>query len=179
MTLVESIRKDAGTAQWVGIVMIIAGILSLMAPLGAGLSIAMLTGALMLVGGIGQLFVVFRAGSFGEGLLLAILAFMGIIAGGYMLLQPAAGLAVLTLFLAAYFMATGVIEIFGAFGARPAQGWGWLLICGISSLLLGAMIWLQFPISGVWAIGVLVGVRLLISGWTLTAIARAAKAATA
>ena len=179
MTLVECIRQDAKTAKWIGIFMVIAGVLALLAPFGAGLSIALMTGALLLVSGIAQLFLVFRAGSFGKGILLALMALLSIVAGGYMLAQPGLALAVLTLFLAAYFIAVGVVEIIGAFGARPAPGWGWLLFGGIVSAVLGAMIWSQFPLSGVWAIGILVGVRLLMSGWELIAIAGVVREATA
>ena len=175
MSIVDFIKKEAKTAKWVGILLIIAGILSLVAPLAAGISIAVAVGVLFLVSGIAQLFVVFQAGSFGKGLLLALMALLSLAAGVSMVFQPLAGLATLTLFLAGYFIATGVVEMIGAFGARPTQGWGWLLLGGIVSLLLGVMIWRQFPLSGVWAIGTLVGVRLLMSGWTLFSIGRLAK----
>jgi uncharacterized membrane protein HdeD (DUF308 family) len=92
-----------------------------------------------------------------------------------MLSQPVEALAALTLFLAAYFVASGVIQIVGAFGARPQAGWGWLLFGGIVSILLGAMIWRQFPLSGAWAVGTLVGVQLVMSGWTLIAVGGVAK----
>ena len=175
MSIVDFIKQGAKTAKWVGTLLIIAGILSLVAPLAAGISIAWAVGLLFLFGGIAQLLVVFRAGSFGKGLWLALLALLSLAAGVSMVFQPLAGLATLTLFLAGYFMATGVVEMIGAFGARPAPGWGSLLFSGIVSLLLGVMIWRQFPLSGAWAIGTLVGVRLIMSGWTLISIGRLAK----
>ena len=175
MTLIDTIRKDAKTAKWVGVALLIAGVLSLLVPLVAGLSVAMFVGVLLLVSGLTQLLIVFRAGSFGEGLLLALLGALSLGAGGYMVSQPVAALATLTLFLAGYFVATGVVEAIGAFGARPAQGWGWLLFGGIVSLALGLMIWRQFPLSGVWAVGTLVGVRLFVSGWALITIGGAAR----
>ena len=92
-----------------------------------------------------------------------------------MLSQPVSGLATLTLFLAGYFIASGVVQVVGALGARPEQGWGWLLFGGIISFMLGVMIWRQFPISGVWALGTLVGVQLMMSGWTLIAVGGLAK----
>ena len=175
MTLVDTIRRDAKSAKWAGIVLIIAGILSLVAPLAAGLSITVMVGVLLLMGGIAQLLVVFRAGSFGAGILLALLGILTVVAGGYMFSQPLSALATLTLFLAGYFIALGIVECIGAFGARPVPGWGWLLFDGIVSFILGVIIWRQFPVSGVWAIGTLVGIRLMISGWTLVAIGGAAK----
>ena len=119
--------------------------LSLLTPFAAGLSVTLIIGGLLLASGIAQLFLVFSAGSIGKGLLLALLAVITLIAGGYMLTQPLSALATLTLFLAGYFVAAGVVESIGAFGARPAEGWGWLLFGGIVSFALGLMLWSQFP----------------------------------
>jgi uncharacterized membrane protein HdeD (DUF308 family) len=179
MTLVELIKEDAKTARWVGIFMLIAGFLAMVAPFAAGLSVAVVVGVLLLVTGVTQVLLVFRAGSFGEGLMLVLLGVLSVVAGGFMVAQPVAALATLTLFLAGYFIACGILEVIAAFGARPQSGWGLLLFGGIVSVLLGVMIWQQFPLSGVWAVGVLVGVKLIIAGWALIAIGGAAKAAVA
>ena len=175
MSIVDFIKQEARTAKWVGVLLLITGFLSLIAPFAAGLSIALLVGVLFIISGLAQLAIVFKAGSFGRGLLLAALALLSLVAGVYMVMQPVAALATLTLFLAGYFIASGVIEAIGAFGARPASGWGWLLFGGIVSILLGVMIWRQFPLSGAWAIGTLVGVRMIMSGWTLIAVGGLAK----
>ena len=172
MTLTEIIKKDAKTSKWVGILLVIAGFLSLLAPLGAGLSITVMIGVLLLLSGAAKLVLVFKAGSIGEGILLAIFAVLSVIAGGFMISQPVSALAALTLFLAAYFVASGIVQVIGAFGARPEAGWGWLLFGGVVSVILGAMIWRQFPFSGIWALGTLVGVQLMMSGWTLIAVGR-------
>ena len=177
MTLLETIKKDAKTSKWVGILLLISGFLSLVAPLGAGLSITVMIGVLLLISGSAQLMLVFRTGSIGGGILLAIFAVLSLIAGGYMISQPVSALATLTLFLATYFIASGVVQAIGALGARPEAGWGWLLFGGVVSFVLGVMIWRQFPLSGVWAVGTLVGVQLMISGWTLIAVGGLAKSA--
>ena len=179
MSLVTFIQEQSKTARWVGILLLITGFLSLVAPLAAGLSLTVMIGVLLLVSGVAQFFVVFRAGSFGAGLLLALLAILSVAAGAYTLMQPGAALAALTLFLAGYFIASGVIEVIGAFGARPEQGWGWLLFGGIVSALLGVMIWRQFPLSGAWAIGTLVGVHFIMTGWALIAVGGLGKKLTA
>ena len=175
MTLIETIKSNAKTAKWCGVALLVAGFLALLSPLAAGLSITLVIGALLLLGGITQLVLVFQAGSFGEGLLMAIIGVLWIIAGGYSITQPASALGAMTLFLAAYFIATGIIEAFGSFSARPAEGWGWLLFSGIVSVVLGVLIWRQFPLSGTWAVGILVGVRMVMSGSALLAIGSAAK----
>ena len=54
-----------------------------------------------------------------------------------------------------------------AFRMRPLAGWGWLLFDGILSLVIGMMLWVQFPSSALWALGILAGISILISGWTM------------
>lgn len=171
MSILNVVKKNATTAKWVGVLIVIAGFLSLMSPLAGGLSITVMIGTMILLAGIMQLVLVFRAGSFGEGLFLALLGLLGIVTGGYTLMHPAAALAALTLMLSAWFVASGIIESIAAFGARDNKGWGWILFSGIVSVLLGLMLWSQFPLSGAWAVGTLVGVRLLFSGFSLISVA--------
>ena len=54
-----------------------------------------------------------------------------------------------------------------AFQIRPVKGWGGVAFSGILSMLLGFMIWKQFPLSGAWAIGILHW-RLFVFQWPVT-----------
>lgn len=170
MSVLDGIRKNASTAKWVGVLMLILGLLSLFAPLSAGLSVALIVGALLTIAGVSQLFLAFKAGSFAEGLVVFLLGLLGLVAGLWMLFQPGIALASLTLLLAGYFVIAGIAQAFGAFDVKPESGWGWLLFSGIVSVLLGILIWSQYPVSGFWAVGVLVGVQLMMSGATLLAL---------
>ena len=85
----------------------------------------------------------------------------------------------LTVILIAYFLAMGLSEIVAAFQSRPAQGWGFLLVSGSVSVVLAVLIWNQWPLSGAWAIGVLVGIQLISSGMTMIAIGSVIKDAAA
>jgi len=178
MSLVESIGKKAGSARWFGLLLIVLGVLAIVTPWATGLSVAMAIGALLLVSGVAQASLAFQGGSLGEAIGIALLGLLAILCGGYMMFQPGVALGALTLLLAGFFFAQGVIEIFNAFGSRPQAGWGWLLASGVVSVLLAVMIWRQFPLSGAWAIGTLVGVRLLMSGISILAIGSAVKRAT-
>lgn len=175
MSLVDEIGKKAGTARWVGVFLIILGVLALVMPLAAGLSVAMAIGILLVVSGAAQLFLAFRGGSVGAAIGIALLGVLAILCGGYMLMQPGVALGALTLFLAALFFFQGLVELINGFGARPEKGWGWLVTSGVVSMLLAVMIWGQFPLSGAWAVGTLVGVRLLMSGIALLGIGSAVK----
>lgn len=175
--MLGTIKRHAGFGVTVGILIVIAGFLALVAPFVAGLSVAIAVGVLLIIAGVSRLFLAFRMGSFGHGLLVFVIGLLSIVAGGYMLGRPGMALATLTLFLAAYFLVEGVFEIIWAFRLRPIRGWGWTLFSGIVALVLGIMIWRQFPVSGVWAVGTLVGISMIFGGAALASVAGAARSA--
>lgn len=170
--LVESIRKHARLAVITGVLLVICGALAIASPLAAGVWLTLFVGVLLAIAGVAQCVLAFRAGAFGKGILLFVVGALTALAGLFLCTRPIAGLASITLFLAAYFLVAGAFEIAGALQSRPAHGWGWLLATGVITLLLGWLIWQQFPLSGIWAVGVLFGVRLVLGGWTLIFIGR-------
>jgi uncharacterized membrane protein HdeD (DUF308 family) len=88
------------------------------------------------------------------------------------------GVASLTLVLASLFLVEGVLNIALFFKVRAVRGSSWFLIDGIITLLLGLMIYMQWPSSSAWAIGTLVGVSMIISGVTRVMLSMAVRKAT-
>ena len=86
--------------------------------------------------------------------------------GVYLLMHPALAVAPLTLVLAVLFLIEGLLDIILFFQMRSMRASGWMLGDGIITLLLGLLIYLQWPFSSVWAIGTLVGVSMIVSGIT-------------
>jgi uncharacterized membrane protein HdeD (DUF308 family) len=172
--LVDAIRRNAGLTVASGAILVVAGLLAILSPFVAGLSITVMVGAMLALSGISQCFLAFRAGAFGRALVVFIVGVLMAAAGFYMISQPVSGLAALTLILMAYLLATGVLEIVVAFQLRPADGWGLELFNGAVTLLLGILLWRQFPLSGAWAIGILFGIKMVFSGWAFVFIGRAA-----
>lgn len=160
----DKIKKNAGVAITVGVVVMLIGILVAAAPMVAGISVALMVGVMLVIGGIAQLVFAIKTGS---GIFPMVIAILTVIAGGYMVSNLDIALAALTFFLAIYLFISGISEILMSLQVRPVEGWGWALFSGILSLLLGAMIWAQAPLSGAWAIGVLIGIKLFFSGLTL------------
>jgi len=62
-----------------------------------------------------------------------------------------------------------------AIQSRAAAGWIWMFVSGTISLALGYMIWSQWPVSGLWAIGILIGVEFVLTGSAMLAIAATLK----
>lgn len=173
--LIDDIKANAKLAVISGVILIISGLLALMSPLVAGLSLTIMVGVLLIIGGVSQCVLAFKAGAFGRALLMLVVGLLMIAAGVFMMQQPVAGLASITLLLVGYLIAAGICETIVAFQLKPANGWGWVLFNGIITLLLGIMLWRQFPLSGAFAIGILFGIKMIFSGWALVFIGRTVK----
>ena len=174
-SLVDGIRENAKLAVISGVIFIIAGTLAILSPLVAGVYISIMVGAMLAVSGISQCFLAFKTGAFGSGLIVFLVGVLMTIAGFYVMSQPLAALVTLTIILMWYLLATGVLEIIVAFQLKPANGWGLELFNGIVTLVLGILLWRQFPLSGAWAIGVLFGIKMIFSGWAFVIIGRNVK----
>jgi len=171
-----TIIKKAG--RWLtvmGILFIILGVLAIIEPAVAGLAIAILVGWLFIFGGVAHAFGAFEGGGAGRVVWHILLAVIYIMGGIYLLNHPLLGLGTLTLLLAGVLFAEALREVFAYFAAPRAEGSGWQLVNAIVTLLLALMIWRNWPSSSVWAIGTLVGVNLLMTGFSRLMIGTAAR----
>jgi len=175
--MLSTLKKHAGLGMALGIVIAIAGVLAVISPMVAGLSVTIAVGVLLMVSGVSRLFLAFKMGSFGRGLLVFLLGALTLVVGGYLIARPGMGLATLTLVLAAYLFVDGAFEIVYAFRLRPIKGWGWTVFSGIAALVLGIMIWRQFPVSGMWAVGTIAGIHMIFAGSSTASLSSAAKSA--
>lgn len=168
-------KRNATLLMILGVLMVIFGVLAIASPLMTGVAVAMFVGALMLVTGVMRIVAAIKSGHWGSGIWGTLIGILGIVAGIILLARPLLGLATLTLLLAAYFLASGICEVIVAFKMKPEKGWGWMLFGGIVSVLLGFMIWRQWPVSGAWAIGILVGIHMLMIGFTMIFLGSSAR----
>ncbi len=164
----HAVKKDSTMLVILGVLTVILGVFAMMAPGMTGMTVAVMIGILLIIAGVARGIFAFKAQSWGKGILAFLLGLLTLIVGFYMVTNPGVALASLALFLAAFFIVDGIFEIIEAFQLKPIDGWGWMLFGGIVSILLGFMIWRQWPISGLWAIGILVGVKLIFSGMAMT-----------
>jgi uncharacterized membrane protein HdeD (DUF308 family) len=174
-TWLDQAKKNAGWLIFFGVVEIIAGMVAIISPLIGGVAIAVVVGLMFLVGGGARLFSAFMADSFGSGALTFIWGLIVAATGFYMFSNPGVALATLTLVLSMVLFVDGIMRIVVAFQMKPASGWGWMAIGGVLGILLAIMIWRQFPLSGVWAVGTFAGISLLFSGITTVSVGSAAR----
>jgi uncharacterized membrane protein HdeD (DUF308 family) len=85
-------------------------------------------------------------------------------AGIYMLMHPLLGLVSLTPVLAVFLLIEGMIEIVFYFNIRKVPNSGWVLLDGIITLILGLLIWANWPSASAWVVARLVGISLMFSG---------------
>ena len=74
-------------------------------------------------------------------------------AGTWLLVNPEVGAAAMTLLMAAYFVATGVVKAIEAFQLRHVKGWGWTFVSALASILLGCIVSSGWPGTAAWAVG--------------------------
>lgn len=164
------ITRGRGWMIALGIVTIIVGTAAIMFPLFSSLGVAIIVGFTLVIAGIAQIIAAFSYPRWGIRLLTLVIGLLCLATGVYLLMNPLEGIFALTIIIAAVFIIEGVMKSIYSFRLRPRSGWGWLLFNGIISVLLGIMLWAQFPFSALWALGVLIGLNILISGWTMVVL---------
>jgi uncharacterized membrane protein HdeD (DUF308 family) len=157
--------------HWLGIMFIALGVAAVLAPAVAGSALMIVIGFILLIAGIVAIVRELKAEASMEKVVGLTLGIITALAGIAVIGHPLFGLAFLTLLLVGYFVVEGVWKIVVSFRYKPAAGWKWLLASGVLSLILGLLIWSQWPVSGMWAVGVLVGVNLLGTGLALVTLA--------
>ena len=158
------------------ILLIVVGFFALALPFEAGIAIAIVVAALVIVAGVAHLAAALAARSTGAFFWRLLVGCAYLIAGVYLLVNPKLSLVSLTLALAVLFFVEGVFHLVTYFQLRSAPGSGWLLFDGIVTLILAVMIWRSWPASAVWALGTIVGINLLMSGFTRLMYSRALRA---
>jgi uncharacterized membrane protein HdeD (DUF308 family) len=102
-------------------------------------------------------------------------AVLAILIGVFLVWRPLVGVATLTLALAAFFAVHGIVQILTSLDHRRLfpRSWPWMVVSGIADLIIAGIIIASWPSSAAWALGLLVGINLFMSGLALvmTAIA--------
>jgi len=164
--VIERAKRLTGWYILAAVLFILLGLFAIIEPATAVVGIAWLLGWLLLVGGVAHFIATFKGGST-KRLPLQILSAIAFVLGGlYILTHPLLAIGTLTALLAVVLLAAGVFDIITYFRLQREHPSGWILLNGIVALLLGGLIWAQWPSSSAWAIGTLVGVNLLMTGIT-------------
>ena len=171
----EEAKKNSGLLIFLGIMTVIFGVIAIGSPLITGVAVAVFVGFLLLASGVARIVHALKSKQWGTGFWGTAIGVLGVAAGLMMIFRPLVGLVTMTMLIAIYFLIDGISEIIAAFKIKPDQGWGWVLFNGIIAVVLGLMIWRQWPVSGAWAIGLLVGIHILMTGWSMIILGTGAR----
>jgi len=147
-----------------GVLLIVLGIFAIASPFLAAVAVNVVVAWLITLAGVAHLMIAFRAHGAGDRIWKLLVGIAYICFGVYLIMHPILGVASLTLLLASLFLVEGILDFVLYARMRSVRGSQWILIDGIVTLLLGLMIYIQWPSSALWAIGTLVGISMIFSG---------------
>jgi uncharacterized membrane protein HdeD (DUF308 family) len=168
------LKKAWGWLLAWGVILVVAGVVGLGYTVAVSVVTTVFIGGLLAVYGVVEVVQAFRHRRWSGFFLFLIGGVLSIVAGGLIWASPLAGLEVLTLLMASYFLVLGVFRCVGAISSRH-PGWGWGLVNGLVSVVLGVMIWSRWPFSSLWVIGLFVAIDMLFQGWSYVMLAFVAR----
>lgn len=159
------------TGKWgwfvvLGLGLIVLGIVAWADVVAVTIASTILIGAMMLVGGAFQIIHAFMSKGW-RGFIFGLLCGVLYVIGGLLIMnEPVQGAVLLTLFLAAAMIVGGIARIVLAFQHRDMRAWGLMALSGIVGVAVGVLLYSMMPWSGLWVLGTLVAVELIVQGFT-------------
>src|SRR3954467_15972711 len=175
----DAVREHWKAFLFEGILLSILGLAAMIVPPLASLAVTIFLGWMFLISGIGGLVVSYWARQMPGFWWSLISAALAVLAGLVLLARPMQGVLTLTIVVGAYFLAEGIATIMYALEHRRelSDRWSWLLVSGLMDILIAFLIIAGLPGSAEWAIGLLVGINLMLGGASLVGMALAARKA--
>lgn len=150
-----------------GIVSALVGLCAIGAPGLFSVVITQFLGALLLVLGLAGVFQALFGKNTAHRVLSLLSAIVRVAAGSALFFLTGEGMAILTLILAAVFVAEGIFCVATSFGMKSNPAWIWLFLNGVVALILGGMIFAKWPSDAAWMIGLLYGIQSIFTGFAL------------
>ena len=168
----HELRRNWGWLLALGVALILLGGFALIDSVAVSIISMVFFGWILLFAGAVEAVQTFRHHKGGHFFLHLLNTVFAIVVGLMLLGNPLAGSLVLTLLMAAYFLVAGTFSILTSLTA-PMPGSGWMLVDGIITVMLGILVWAQWPTAGLWIIGLFIGINLITSGWSQVMLALA------
>ncbi|MEM8667311.1 MAG: HdeD family acid-resistance protein [Planctomycetota bacterium] len=162
----SELKSKWGWIAGIGGLLIAAGIFAISASFITTLFSMVLMGWLMIFAGISVMINAFQCKQWGGFFLDLLMGILYTVVGFMIVGNPGATAVALTLIVAIFLLIGGLSRIVLSIMMRFPNG-GLLLLHGVISLVLGISIWQNWPLSGLWVIGLFVGIEMLFTGLTL------------
>jgi uncharacterized membrane protein HdeD (DUF308 family) len=162
---IDEVRKHSTWFLAIGIALVILGMVAIAYTVEMTIVSLMFLGWLLIIGGVFEVIHGFSRRLWSGFFINLLGGVLYAVAGGVMVANPALAAVSLTLLIAIILIVAGVFRLIVAF-STPLHHRGWLILNGAISILLGIMIWNSWPVSGLWVIGMFIGIDMIFDGWT-------------
>jgi uncharacterized membrane protein HdeD (DUF308 family) len=168
----EHLRDEWWWFLILGVVLLISGIVAIVYPFVASVAAIIVLGASLLVSGVATVVAAFWSGKWSAMLLQLLIGIFYTVTGFIIMDAPVASTVSLTLVVAILFIVIGVMRSVAALTIKFPQ-WGWSLLSGALTTLVGIVIYKNLPETALWAVGTLVGIQLFFDGlfWIMLSLA--------
>jgi uncharacterized membrane protein HdeD (DUF308 family) len=170
----SELRKRWGWFVGLGVLLVILGSIAIGWSVLTTVATMVFLGWLMFLAGVMQTAHGFSCKTWGGFFIDLIVGLLYTVAAFMIITRPAETGIALTLLIAMLLIFGGIFRIVIAIATRFHNG-VWLLLHGVVNLLLGISIWQNWPLSGLWVIGLFVGIDMVFNGWSLIMLGFAAK----
>jgi uncharacterized membrane protein HdeD (DUF308 family) len=171
------VKRNWGWLLALGIVFVILGFIGLGMTFAITMASVLMYGVLLLIGAGAQFVDAAKCKGWKGIVWHVLIALLYVVAGIAVIENPLAASVILTLMLAGVLIVVGLIRGIMAFQMRGFRNWIWPLLGGLVSIILGLIIMANWPISGLWVIGLFVSIELMVHGWSYIFVAMSAKSA--
>jgi uncharacterized membrane protein HdeD (DUF308 family) len=162
---IDALRAKWGWVVALGAVFVICGLIALGSVVMATIASVWVVGIMMMVSGVVEIISAFSVKTWGRFLLWVVLGALYIVAGLLTFENPLLAAGILTLMLGIFLVLSGFLRIFLAMQMKEGTPWGWVVLSGVITVLLGGMIIAQWPYSSVYVLGIFLGIDLLFAGF--------------
>lgn len=164
--IVLSVKRNWGWLLGLGIIFVLLGFLGLSMVVGITVFSMWFLGVLLLIGGLSQLVDVVKSRRWKGIVWHAFIALLYLAGGGVVIYDPLLASTIITAMIAWMLILIGITRLIMGFAIRETPGFAWLFIAGLASLVLGLLILIQWPWSGLWVIGLFIAIDMIMNGWT-------------
>lgn len=171
---IDEVQKNWGWFLALGVLLVLLGCAIISSSYYATIFSVFILGIFLLGAGIVQIIQGFLARKW-SGLFLALmLGVLYIVVGVFCTARPAIAAISITLWIAALCFIAGLFRMLASL-ILQFEGWGWVFFNGLITFILGVLIYSEWPLSGLWIIGLFVGIDMILSGWSWILLSLAAK----
>jgi uncharacterized membrane protein HdeD (DUF308 family) len=157
-------QVSRGWTIFLGILMMLLGFVALTNQFIATITVTTFIGVILMVGAAIYFIKIFSIHGWQNHIWYLVVALAYGVAGFVFIARPFEAAIAFTFVLGWAILIGGVFRIFMAFKLRHHQGAGWVLFSAIISIILGALIISQWPVTGLYILGLFLGIELIFAG---------------